>query len=288
VTVGRDEIVEGDVVVMGGSADINGEVTQEVTVIGGTLNLGPEAIVRRDVNVVGGTLNRSPGARIYGRVEEVDFGGQFPWSRHFGFQFWRPFSRVNSLLGTLLRVTLLLLSALVVVALGRRFVEAIADRAKTETLRSGLAGLLSEVLFVPVLLITIVVLAVSIVGIPLLFLVPFALVLAVVLMLIGFTGVAFQVGRLVSDRFGIERGPYLSVALGVLVVVGITLVARIVALAGGLAFGAVVAGPLTAIGYLAEYVAWTVGIGAGILTWHSMRHGASPAVGAAPAGATSS
>jgi hypothetical protein len=114
------------------------------------------------------------------------------------------------------------------------------------------------------------------------------LVLAVVLMLIGFTGVAFQVGRLVSDRFGIERGPYTSAVLGVLVIVGITLVARIVALAGGFAFGAVVAGPLTAIGYLAEYVAWTVGIGAGILTWHSMRHGASPAVGSAPAGATSS
>jgi hypothetical protein len=106
-----------------------------------------------------------------------------------------PFLRVGGLVGTLLRVTLLILSTLVVVALGGRFVEAIADRTATEPLRSGFAGLLAEVLFVPMVVITIVVLAVSIIGIPLLILVPFAMVLAVVPMLVGFTGVAYQVAR---------------------------------------------------------------------------------------------
>ena len=279
VTVGRDELIEGDVVAIGGSADINGEVTREVTVMGGSLNLGPEAVVRGDVAVVGGSLNRSPGARIYGKVDDVGFGAQSPWSRWWGrdFSFWAPFSRMGGLLGTLLRVTLLMLSALVVVALGGRFVEAIADRAATEPLRSGLAGLLTELLFVPLLIVTIVVLAVSIIGIPLLFLVPFGMVLAVVFMLVGFTGVACQAGRLVGDRFGIKRGPYASVALGVVMIAGITLIARIIALAGGFVFGLVLAGPLSAVGYLAEYVAWTVGIGAVILTWLSTRRPGAPA-----------
>jgi hypothetical protein len=285
VTVGRDEVVEGDVVAIGGLADIDGEVTREVTVVGGSLNLGPEAVVRGDVTVIGGSLNRSPGARIYGKVDNVGFGAQFPLSRRSGraFPFRTPFSRVGGLLGTLLRVTLLILSALVVVALGRRFVEAIADRAATEPLRSGLAGLLMEVLFVPLLIITIVVLAVSIIGIPLLILVPFGMVLAAVLMFVGFTGVSFQVGRLVSDRFGIKRGPYASVALGVVVVVGITLVARMIALAGGFVFGVVVARPLAAVGYLAEYVAWTIGTGAVILTWLSTRRRGAPTAGEAHA-----
>ncbi len=278
VTVGRDEVVQGDVVAIGGSADINGEVARDVTVVGGSLNLGPEALVRGDVTIVGGSLNRSPGARVYGKVDNVAFGAQFPFNRRLGrgLSFRRPFLQVGGVLGTVLRMTLLLLSALVVVALGGRLVESIANRAASEPLRAGLVGLLAEVLFLPLLFITIVVLAVSIVGIPLLLLVPFGIVLVVVLMLIGFAGIAFQIGRLVSDRFGIKRGPYASVALGIVVVVGITLIARIIALADGFVLGLVVAGSLAAVGYLAEYVAWTMGIGAVILTWLGTRRPGAP------------
>ena len=287
VTVGRDEVVEGDVVTIGGSADIDGEVTRDVTVIGGSLNLGPEAIVRRDVAVIGGSVNRSPGARIDGKVDDVGVGVQFPLGRRLGrnFPLWMPFLRVGGLVGTLLRVTLLILSTLIVVALGGHFVEAIADRTATEPLRSGFAGLMAELLFVPMVVITVVVLAVSIIGIPLLILVPFAIVLAVVPMLVGFAGVAYQIGRLASNRFGIKRGPYTLVPLGVLLIVGITLIARIVALAGGFAFGLVIASPLAAVGGLAEYVAWTMGIGAVILTWLGARRGGLPT--AAVAGSTS-
>jgi hypothetical protein len=168
-------------------------------------------------------------------------------------------------------MALLILFALVVVVLGGRFVEATADRAASEPLRSGLAGLLAEVLFVPLLILTVVVLAVSIVGIPLLFLVPFAVVLAFVIMLVGFTGVSSVVGRFVSDRLGIKKGRYLTVALGVLAVVGVTLAAKLVALIGGLVFGVVIASALAVIGYFAEYLAWTVGTGAVILAWLGAR-----------------
>jgi hypothetical protein len=288
VTVARDEFVDGDVVAIGGSADIDGEVAREVTVVGGSLNLGPEAIVRGDVTVVGGSLNRASGARIDGKVSEVAMGAQFPTiprgRRIFPLRTFLP--RVGSFVGTLLRMALLILFALIVVVLGGRFVEAIADRAAAEPLRSGLAGLLAEVLFVPLLILTIVVLAVSIVGIPFLFLVPFAMVLAFVLMLVGFTGVSCLVGRLLSNRYGITRGPYVSVAVGVLAVVGITLLAKLIALLGGFFFGVVVASSLAAIGYLAEYIAWTIGIGAVILTWFSARRRGTPAAAVAgpPAG----
>jgi hypothetical protein len=191
--------------------------------------------------------------------------------------------RGGGLLGTLLRVTLLILGAFVVVVLGRRFVEAIGDRAATDPLRSGLAGLATEILFVPLLIITVIVLAVSIIGIPLLILVPFGIVLAVILMFVGFTGIAYQVGRFLSDRLGIKRGPYADVALGVLALVGITLVAKLIALTGGFLFGGAITGLLTGIGYLVEYIAWTVGIGAALLTWLRTRRSKTPAaVVAAP------
>jgi hypothetical protein len=287
VTVGRDELVEGNVVAIGGSADVDGEVTQQVTVIGGSLALGPEAVVRGDVAVIGGSLNRSPSARIDGKLDDVGVGAQFPFNRLD--RRFRPdstrgrTSSSGSGLLTFMRASLLILSALIVVALGGRFVEAIANRAATEPLRSGLAGLLVEILFVPLLVITVVVLAVSIIGIPLLLLIPFGVVLAVVLMIVGFTGVACQVGRYVSNRFGIKRRPYATVALGVAVIFAISLIARLFALGGGLVFGLIIAGPLAVVGYLVEYIAWTMGIGAVILTWlGSRRHGGAPPPAAVP------
>ncbi len=283
VTVPRDEVVSGDVVAIGGSADVDGEVTRGVTVIGGSLNLGPDAIVREDVSVIGGTLNRAPGARIDGKVDNVGFGPNFRVRQRAAGRFpvRNLFSHVGGFLGTVLRTTLLILFGLIVVVLGGRFIDAIAERTASEPLLSGFTGLLAEVLFVPLMVVTVIVLAVSIVGIPLLLLIPFAVALAVVLMIIGFTGVACVVGRFVSRRIGIGRSPYLSVALGVLVVLGVTLIAKLCALVGGVAFGMVIGGTLAVLGVLAEYLAWTIGIGALILTWLSRRHRGQPA---APAG----
>ena len=284
VTVARDEVVSGDVVAIGGSADVDGEVTRGVTVVGGSLNLGPDAIVREDVTVIGGTLNRAPGSRIDGKVDNVGFGPNFAVrQRQAGrFPVRNLFSRAGGFFGTVLRTTLLILFGLIVVVLGGRFIDAIAERTASEPLRSGFTGLLAEVLFVPLMVVTVVVLAVSIVGIPLLLLMPFAVALAVVLMIIGFTGVACVVGRFVSQRIGIGgRSPYLSVAVGVLALLGITLIAKLCAFIGGIAFGMVIGGALSVLGFLAEYLAWTIGIGALILTWLNRRHREHPAAPAA-------
>ncbi len=253
--------------------------------VGGSLTLGPDAIVREDVSVIGGTLNRAPGARIDGKVDNVGFGPNFGVRQRTAGRFpvRNLFARVGGFFGTLLRTTLLILFGLIVVVLGGRFIDAIAERTASEPLRSGFTGLLAEVLFVPLVVLTVVVLAVSIVGIPLLLLIPFAVALAVVLMIIGFTGVACVVGRFVSQRIGIGRSPYLSVAVGVLAVLGVTLIARLCALLGGVAFGMVIGGTLAAIGFLAEYLAWTIGIGALILTWLSRRRGHPAAPAAAVA-----
>ena len=58
------------------------------------------------------------------------------------------------------------------------------------------------------------------------------------------------------------------VALGIVVIAGVTLLGRLFALAvGGL--GA----PIYVVGYLIEYLAWTIGFGAAIQTWIQMRRG---------------
>lgn len=269
VTVARDERVQGDVVAVMGSATIDGQVDGDLTVVMGTATLGPQSVITGDVNVVGGALNRAAGSRVDGSIHNVTSGqrtwssGEMPNPLRGGF-----FGRLGSLAGTLIRVALLALLALVVVAFGRSSVERVADRAAADPVRAGLIGFAAQILFFPVLVLTVVLLAISIIGIPLLVLVPFGVVLAVIVMVIGFTGVAFHVGRLLSERFGwAGRSEYVTVLLGVVTIAALTLLARSVALVAGGMLG----WPLSAVGFVVEYAAWTLGLGAAILMFPRRR-----------------
>ncbi len=85
-------------VVIGGFARVNGRVTGEVVVVGGSAQLGPQADVTGDVVVVGGRLDRNPAARIGGEVEEVGVGPininpGFGWPRWGGWPGWTSATR---------------------------------------------------------------------------------------------------------------------------------------------------------------------------------------------------
>ena len=154
-------------------------------------------------------------------------------------------------------------------------------RILAEPVRMGLMGLLAEILFVPVLCVTVLALLISIIGIPLLILVPFAIILMGVVMLVGYTAAAHLAGGWALERIGrTERNPYFVVTIGIVAIAGLTLLGRLLAIALG-GFGA----PLYIVGYLIEYLAWTVGFGAAIQTWIQMRRGpaAPPLSTAAPA-----
>jgi hypothetical protein len=288
VTVAPDEIVDGDVAVIGGSADIQGQVEGDVAVIGGSLTLGPRASIQRDVTVVGGALTKDPNATIGGKVAEVGVGG-VPFSGRRGSMaragWWRNFGLrpAIGLAGTLVRVSLVMLLAGIVMLVARTPVEQIAERAAAEPLKSWAVGLLAEILFVPVLILTVVVLAVSIIGIPLLLVVPVAIAAALVVCLVGFTGVAYHIGRLIETRFDqLRNRPYLATIAGITVIVSPLLLARLVGLIGGLG---VIASLLLAIGILMEYLAWTTGLGAAALVRFGRPRPGVPALpGASPVG----
>ena len=284
VTIDANERIEGDVVAFGGPATIDGEVTGDVIALGGPVRLGPQAVVRGDVTAVGGPLERAAGAQVFGDVNEVggrrgaDFRPGWMMSQMFG-SFW---SRLGSLAATIVRLALVLLVGLVVIAFGRGAIDRVATRAATSPGRAGLIGLLAQILFIPVLILTCVVLVVSIVGIPLLVLVPFAVMLLMLVMLVGFVGLASHVGRLVASRVrGAEPGPYAAFATGVVTIGAVTLIAKLGALVGGFLLA-----PLAAIGYVLEYIAWTVGFGAALLYWYETQTRFGGRRSAAPAAPT--
>jgi hypothetical protein len=282
VNVTESERVQGDVVSIGGSVNIDGEVTGDVVAVVGGLTLGPHAVVRGDVTAVGGPFKRDPQAQVFGKVNEVGIGanGQTipPYRINPRTIFGSFATRLGSLATTVARVLLFMLFALIVTAVGRRPLEQIATRITAEPLRAGLVGLLGEILFVPVLIVTILALVISIIGIPLLILVPFGIILVGVVMLVGYTAAAYIAGGWSLDRFGrTERSPFLTVSTGVVVIAALTLIGKLFSLAAGF-----LGVPLSIVGYLVEYLAWTVGFGAAILAWLNLRRRpASPPMSAA-------
>lgn len=265
ITVPADEIVAGDVVAVGGAIHVLGEVRGDVVVIGGAAELGPASVVTNDVVVIGGSLRRDPGARVSGEVVELGAGpvrlGGVRFPRRPFREMWWPWGSSVALLTTLTRVAILCLLAAMVVLIGHDSVARVGARAAAEPLKAGAIGLLAQLLFLPLLIVTVVLLVVTIIGIPLLALIPFVLLGLAVAALVGFTSVAQHVGRLLHRRLGWEdRGPYATTIVGILILVSPVLLARLAALAGGAMF------PMTfglgLIGTIVEYLAWTIGFGA--------------------------
>jgi len=265
ITVAADEIVEGDVVAIGGHVTVEGEVRGDVVAVGGGLTLGPRATVANNVVVVGGALSRDPGARVGGDIREVGIGsvefGRWNWPGN-PLAFWPP-SMVGSafaLVGTVARAAILCLLAALVILLGREYVERAGARAMVEPLKAGAIGLLAQLLFLPILVITCVVLVITIVGIPLLILVPFMILGLALVGLVGFTAVAYQIGFHLAVRLGwTTDNPYLTTVGGILLLLSPALLARIVGLSGFPGFP--LTGLLVFIGIMIEYLAWTIGFG---------------------------
>lgn len=266
IVVGEDELVTDPVVAVGGSVTVLGRVDDDVVAVGGSVHLGPKSHVRGDVTAVGGSVEQEKGATIGGTVNEIRIGPHFqfkPWHVFNGMWFdgWNVVGDGFRLLGTVMRISLVLLLVLLVSLIASRPVQRIADRVGRDPWLSGFTGLLAQLLFIPVLVMTIVVLAVSIIGIPLLLLVPFGVVGFLVGMLVGFAGVALRVGRW---AVGVERPAFVALAVGVILVSAVALVARTLALLPVPLWP--ISWFLTFSAFFLEYIAWTVGLGGALLT----------------------
>lgn len=276
VHVDRDEVVNGDVVAVLGSVSVDGRVTGDVVSVGGSVDLGPEAVIEGEVVVVGGTLDRAPGARIEGGVEEVAWGGP---NVHFDGPEFHPFLEgVGGLVMTVIWVMVLGALTALVYLLARRPVERMAYRISESPWKAALVGLVAQILFFPVLILSIILLAISIIGIPLLLAVPFALVALAIGMLVGFTAVARLLGSAAETRFGWQHdNPFVSVLIGVGIIMLLSFFASALGVPGGpLGVFAVILGIL---GFVLQYAAWTVGFGALLLTRFGTRYGWGEAPG---------
>lgn len=175
IDVAADEIVQGDVVCIGGAASVAGHVRGDVVVVGGTLTLtgkvdgelvavgssvsfGPDATVQDDVVTVGSVVD--DGGLEYGgeRVNVIPVFG-IPTARG-------AFGVLASLLGwmALLRVFLVFVVILAYLALAPRQVLELSQRVRSGYVRALFVGLVAHAaMFVLSLL-----LAITVIGLPVL------------------------------------------------------------------------------------------------------------------------
>jgi hypothetical protein len=280
ITVARDEEVTDAVVVIGGNAHVEGRVRDGLVVVGGSAELGPAADVGGDVVVVGGRLNRAPGARLHGTVSDISIGEWAPWQ--FGnwyipaFDFG-DFGRWIALFGALFRVSFLAMIMAVLLLVARAPVARVGHAAAAAPGRAFLAGLAAEILFVPALIAACIALAITIIGIPLVVvLVPVAILTAAVAMALGFTALATRVGEWLEDRLGWRgHNAFLAAAVGLIIIVGPTLLARILGVAPGIGIAGFF---LLMTGVVVEFVVWTIGLGATLMTGFGRWSTVPPAV----------
>lgn len=298
VRVGRDEVVNdivsvggdvkvdgevrGDAVSIGGEAKINGRVTGGVVSIGGDVELGPEAEVFGDVVTVGGQLVREEGSSVLGEVSEVDWGDfdwswdrdwfdgwSGPWFPRVGdrppfFRLGKVFEFVQSIVFTVL---LIALSGLVLLV-APKGVGRVKSAVASDPWVTFAVGLGVQVFFVPVVVVVILLLLVTVIGIPFILLwLPAAVIALAAALVLGYAGSAAAVGDWCRRRFQgagrLAAGSFAALALGVLAIQALALAADLLGFLGLPWFFRVM---FRLPGVLICYLAWTIGLGAVVMT----------------------
>jgi len=245
-------LVKGSVFVLGGNLTIFGEVEGDLGVLGGNVDLGGTAVVRGDVAMLGGNLDRADGAVIEGDVaSEFGFDFNAP-SMNFpdGFEFSGlrniKFPRISpwiSMLWFIFRVFVMAALAMLVVMFWPAPTRRIAEAAVSQPLAAGGLGLLTAVagpVLLLVLLITLLLAPLSVIG----------FILFVAAGVFGWIGLGYEVGRRIGVAMKWELQDPAAAGLG-------TLLLSLVA--GGIGF-------IPCVGWLAPFLVISLGLGAVMLT----------------------
>lgn len=270
VEVAGDEIVRGDVVVLGGDVTVEGKVVGDVVVIGGDALLVSGAEINGDVVVLGGVLDEEPEVLIHGEsVELKDLSFSFdglsrlfgPRTKFLGF-FVVPVQFFVSVL----------LSLLIVLFLKERVVR-IQDHLQRSFLKNLGAGFLICFLGMFVVSFLLFVLVITLIGIPLALLL---VVSCVAMFIIARTAFVYALGVKVNNTLKLQTdNPFAVVVVGTATLYLPALLAFAISL---LPFGDPIGTVLRFFGMLVSFCGYLAGLGALLMSRFGSRLAARPGV----------
>lgn len=252
VRIEPGQVVEGDVVAVGGSIRVLGHVKGDAVAVGGGVELSGDGAVDGDAVAIGGSVVRPSGTRVGGENIGMRFVPSFIFgSLHSGG------SVLWTLLGTMAKLLFLFFVAWLLVALAEKRVRFMGQFVEIHLWKSLFTGLAVLILFP----IAFVLLLVTIVGIPLALLSPLALMVS---LLVGYLVVAGLLGHRVLSGGPQDRNQMIkSILIGLLVFEAVPLFGHLLRAAGTLrSFGLV----LGVFGYAAIFISAAIGLGSLVLT----------------------
>jgi hypothetical protein len=264
----EDEIVRGDVILLGGDLRVDGEIRSSAVVVGGRIDLGPRSRVDGEVVALGGRVETAPGAAVRGGVVGLSL---FPRPQAGGVD-WRRARDLGTLAGNAIGGALVLAWTVTVTLVIRRRLARARSWLVTAPWRTTGLGVVGMTGGLFAVVMGIVLLAITLVGLPVALLVAlFTIVLLFVAQAIGLVHFGGWICGLLRLHV---RSPFALGLIGVVVVAAPQVTADLSRLSGR--------GPvalLQATHALLVAVTLAAGIGALVLS----RLGRHPAPSALPA-----
>lgn len=294
IEIPADKVIDGDVVAIGGSVTVYGRVKGDCVAVGGSVSIRDKGAVEGDAVSVGGATTTSDSATVAGSNVSV---GCWPFkgAHAVGMLPLLGFMGLGALagiVGSLVQFLLTIGFAWLCLLLAReRMVHAVDHMGRQfgKSFLWGLLGWVAMLVAIPTIAIVgaigIVILVITIIGIPVAILLAIAMVFALIAAVLGIIVAAFLAyvnGAMYIGRRLVTRGqpgaavsPFKAIVFGVLLIMGLAIVGRILGFIGvvflmpiGIAFGIFAA----AIGFVFS----TTGLGAMMLTRFSKGPGTEP------------
>ncbi len=275
-TVDSTQRLAGDVATWHGPLEIRGTVDGNAVAVGGDVVLLPGGHVRGDALSVGGQVRMS-GGTVDGETRSISAFSVGPIT---GVRL-TPAQATRRSLSLSIACYLILVAMALAVAIGARaHLETVAGTIRTDFTRAFLFGLLGEIAVLPLFLLSMVALAITVVGI---LLIPFAAV-AYALAVLGALALGFLAMSLLAGDAFMRADGYEPHARPLVthLIVGLSLFLVLWLLAGGASFLGLAGSVLRLLAVLSTWIAATVGLGATIITRAGTRSAIVPPRVAAP------
>jgi hypothetical protein len=251
--------IKGDAAILGGDIINKGTINGDVMVAGGNIKLDSGSVVTGDIAIVGGTIEKDTNAVVKGEIKSVNIkilGKTLPkFKELFKFHEVVEPSMTRSASAVVLIIVMagFFVIALLVALIFPKSIESITQKTQVNVWIPIAIGFGMQILIVPL----IVLLAVSLIGIPI---IPLFILGLFVCLLLGLTSVLYLVGSRIKHTDDPKQSLIGKFALGFIVIMAIPILGaliRIISPVGGL---------FSALGFVIIYVAATIGLGAAFYT----------------------
>jgi len=277
IIIGNSVLIEGkadsDVVVMNGDLSLYGEIKRNVAIIGGDAYLYSGSKIGGDIIVLGGKIYKEENAKIEGNITQMAIGPFSlllkllpPYSpKETKLQIVKPeipktkkkFKPFETIFLLIWGISLSVLT-LIITIVAPDGVENMENLIEKKMGYSFVAGFLAQILFVPAILILII----SIIGIPL---IPIFIIAFILSLLISLTPSSLFVGKILKKNLNfLPKQNYFLSFLGLILLFIIWIIGNLLRIGGSIfsIFGLII--NLLTIFLL--YLYFTIGLGGLILS----------------------